>query len=221
MHTQATLHQTHSISDAGVDDRFDDGLRTPLIRATPDDGGDSNYLLIEYVVPWRCWAYPLPADARLMAVVARHWHVLTVLGVPGCPAPLPPSGWQCEPIMAACEPWSEDGGEGDGGEGGYSSGSDGDGDSDPDEGWADEAGERCGVCDSADCVHPTSMLLCDGDGCDAGYHMSPQLTVVPEGDWFCPVCSRSRKRQRRGTPRSVGGATLAGQQIEGRALDMR
>jgi uncharacterized Zn finger protein (UPF0148 family) len=45
----------------------------------------------------------------------------------------------------------------------------------------------CTVCDRDD--DDESMLLCDG--CDAGYHMgclSPPLTSVPQGDWFCPPC---------------------------------
>ncbi|KAF6261308.1 condensin II non structural maintenance of chromosomes subunit-domain-containing protein [Scenedesmus sp. NREL 46B-D3] len=42
----------------------------------------------------------------------------------------------------------------------------------------------CGQSEPEDC-----LLLCDG--CDAGYHTSclvPQLSCVPEGDWFCPGC---------------------------------
>ncbi|KAG1675255.1 hypothetical protein FOA52_016286 [Chlamydomonas sp. UWO 241] len=57
---------------------------------------------------------------------------------------------------------------------------------------ADAEGERCEVCDSAVCVRPSAMLLCDGGGCGAGYHMScltPALTSVPKGDWFCPSCA--------------------------------
>jgi hypothetical protein len=53
------------------------------------------------------------------------------------------------------------------------------------------------VCDRDD--DDESMLLCDG--CDAGYHMgclSPPLTSVPPGDWFCPPCAdRKRKEARR------------------------
>jgi hypothetical protein len=42
----------------------------------------------------------------------------------------------------------------------------------------------CGQSEPEDC-----LLLCDG--CDAGFHTSclvPQLTCVPDGDWFCPGC---------------------------------
>ena len=41
------------------------------------------------------------------------------------------------------------------------------------------------------------MLLCgdgEGLGCDDAYHMhcvSPQLTSVPDGDWFCTTCLRT------------------------------
>ena len=53
------------------------------------------------------------------------------------------------------------------------------------------------MCDRDD--DDESMLLCDG--CDAGYHMgclSPPLTSVPPGDWFCPPCAdRKRKEARR------------------------
>lgn len=46
------------------------------------------------------------------------------------------------------------------------------------------------VCSACGHTQPEyNMLLCDG--CDAGYHMTclePELTVVPEGDWFCPSC---------------------------------
>ena len=42
----------------------------------------------------------------------------------------------------------------------------------------------CGSRDAAD-----QMLLCDGRGCDAVYHMwclAEPLAAVPEGDWFAP-----------------------------------
>jgi hypothetical protein len=37
------------------------------------------------------------------------------------------------------------------------------------------------------------MLICDG--CDKGFHMdcvSPPLTSIPAGQWFCPCCSHAR-----------------------------
>uniref|UniRef100_A0A8C9RQF6 Bromodomain adjacent to zinc finger domain, 2A n=1 Tax=Scleropages formosus TaxID=113540 RepID=A0A8C9RQF6_SCLFO len=62
----------------------------------------------------------------------------------------------------------------------------------------------CLVCKKGD--NDEYLLLCDG--CDRGCHMyclRPKVTQVPDGDWFCPVCtskvskescisSRSRKR---------------------------
>ena len=46
----------------------------------------------------------------------------------------------------------------------------------------------CWVCGRED--DPEHTLLCDR--CDGEFHMhclSPQITAVPEGDWFCAVCS--------------------------------
>jgi hypothetical protein len=45
----------------------------------------------------------------------------------------------------------------------------------------------CVTCGQSD--REESMLLCDG--CDAGYHMAcltPPLTNVPSGEWFCIDC---------------------------------
>lgn len=45
----------------------------------------------------------------------------------------------------------------------------------------------CSVCNRATPDH--NMLLCDG--CDAAYHTTcllPVLPDIPEGDWFCPDC---------------------------------
>lgn len=50
----------------------------------------------------------------------------------------------------------------------------------------------CSACGHTQPEH--NMLLCDG--CDAGYHMTclePEITVVPEGDWFCPSCCKGVK----------------------------
>ena len=49
----------------------------------------------------------------------------------------------------------------------------------------------CRVCGSK--ARAASMLVCDH--CNQGYHMSclqPPLKEVPEGDWYCPNCSRKR-----------------------------
>ena len=48
----------------------------------------------------------------------------------------------------------------------------------------------CEVCRSAE--DGGCMLLCDGPGCNKGFHMhclTPALTSIPEGDWLCPGCS--------------------------------
>ena len=47
----------------------------------------------------------------------------------------------------------------------------------------------CKKCDKSD--HPEYILLCDTEGCEAGWHNSclrPSLMVIPEGNWFCPDC---------------------------------
>lgn len=49
---------------------------------------------------------------------------------------------------------------------------------------------ECQICGSPE--EDSSMLLCDK--CDCGYHMfclRPILVNVPQGDWFCPKCSKS------------------------------
>ncbi|XP_053697238.1 remodeling and spacing factor 1-like isoform X2 [Sabethes cyaneus] len=48
----------------------------------------------------------------------------------------------------------------------------------------------CQKCGNTD--HPEWILLCDS--CDKGYHCSclnPVLFVIPEGDWFCPICEHN------------------------------
>lgn len=52
----------------------------------------------------------------------------------------------------------------------------------------DNACQKCGKSD-----HPEWILLCDS--CDKGYHCScllPVLFIIPEGDWFCPVCQHEK-----------------------------
>ena len=47
----------------------------------------------------------------------------------------------------------------------------------------------CSVCGGNE--EEDLVLLCDGDGCTNEIHMyclKPIVTVVPEGDWYCPVC---------------------------------
>lgn len=48
--------------------------------------------------------------------------------------------------------------------------------------------QKCGKND-----HPEWILLCDK--CDKGYHCScliPVLFVIPEGNWFCPLCQQDQ-----------------------------
>lgn len=52
--------------------------------------------------------------------------------------------------------------------------------------------DECAYCLSPD--DDDQMLLCDK--CDRGFHMfclRPILVSIPEGDWFCPDCSKKKK----------------------------
>ncbi|XP_062544990.1 remodeling and spacing factor 1 isoform X1 [Armigeres subalbatus] len=52
----------------------------------------------------------------------------------------------------------------------------------------DHSCQKCGKSD-----HPEWILLCDA--CDKGYHCSclvPVLFIIPEGDWFCPLCQHDK-----------------------------
>ena len=54
---------------------------------------------------------------------------------------------------------------------------------------------RCRYCDRPD--RARVMLVCDGRGCDALWHvdcLAPPLPGVPDGEWFCPSCARARGR---------------------------
>jgi methyl-CpG-binding domain-containing protein 9 len=58
--------------------------------------------------------------------------------------------------------------------------------------WDDGLCKVCGV-DRDD----KSVLLCDT--CDSEYHMyclTPPLTRIPEGNWYCPSCCRSKGKER-------------------------
>jgi hypothetical protein len=51
----------------------------------------------------------------------------------------------------------------------------------------DVACENCG-----DAGDDEELLLCDGKGCNRGYHLGclmPALKDVPDGEWFCPACT--------------------------------
>lgn len=59
---------------------------------------------------------------------------------------------------------------------------------DSDEAEDVHACQKCGKND-----HPEWILLCDK--CDKGYHCScliPVLFVIPEGNWFCPMCQQDQ-----------------------------
>ena len=56
------------------------------------------------------------------------------------------------------------------------------------------AGVACLVCGEQDDEEGNAILLCDGHGCSAGYHMrclEPALEAVPEHEWLCPTCAVS------------------------------
>ena len=51
--------------------------------------------------------------------------------------------------------------------------------------------EVCCRCAIAMWAPGNEMLLCDGPGCDAAYHLfclRPPLSTVPAGEWLCPKC---------------------------------
>ncbi|OWZ16331.1 hypothetical protein PHMEG_0009888 [Phytophthora megakarya] len=55
--------------------------------------------------------------------------------------------------------------------------------------------ERCNRVDD----HYSLLILCDGRDCKREYHMnclSPPLTSVPPGHWFCPECLKEREKER-------------------------
>ncbi|KAJ1484225.1 hypothetical protein T484DRAFT_1797762 [Baffinella frigidus] len=69
-----------------------------------------------------------------------------------------------------------------------SSGGDPDVKSEVQEWPAEVQNQRCLGCGS---LEEHDMLLCDGTGCSAGWHLqclNPPLKEIPEGDWFCPCC---------------------------------
>lgn len=55
-----------------------------------------------------------------------------------------------------------------------------------------EIEDFCQVCDGTDTGHSNDILLCDGEGCNKGYHQAclrPKVKVAPEGEWLCPDCA--------------------------------
>ena len=65
-------------------------------------------------------------------------------------------------------------------------------------GSEDDAGlvadaEACAKCGEADDAAGNEILLCDGVGCNRGFHqrcLKPALLEVPEGAWLCPHCKK-------------------------------
>jgi ATP-dependent DNA helicase RecQ len=58
----------------------------------------------------------------------------------------------------------------------------------------DGAGVACSVCGEQEDEEGNDILLCDGHGCSAGYHLrclEPALDAVPEHEWLCPTCAAS------------------------------
>ena len=53
--------------------------------------------------------------------------------------------------------------------------------------------EACAKCGEADDAAGNEILLCDGIGCNRGFHqrcLEPALLEVPEGAWLCPHCKK-------------------------------
>ena len=53
--------------------------------------------------------------------------------------------------------------------------------------------DLCWMCDDGG-----DLLMCDS--CDRGYHpdcLDPPLSVIPEGEWKCPLCAKKEDRRRR------------------------
>ena len=60
---------------------------------------------------------------------------------------------------------------------------------------ADSQNAICFECSSGDETIGNEILLCDGPGCHAAYHLRclrRPLFAVPEGDWLCPSCEAER-----------------------------
>ena len=57
----------------------------------------------------------------------------------------------------------------------------------------------CAACGDGEDEAGNEILLCDGDGCDACYHLqclTPPLAAIPEGEWLCPACAASPEQER-------------------------
>ena len=50
--------------------------------------------------------------------------------------------------------------------------------------------ESCWWCEDAECVDGDELVLCDGEGCQRGGHLScAGLTALPKCEWLCPCCA--------------------------------
>lgn len=59
----------------------------------------------------------------------------------------------------------------------------------------DDVDVSCTMCHLVTWVEGNWMLLCDGPGCNRGYHtlcLDPPLRAVPAGDWLCMHCTSGR-----------------------------
>ena len=80
-HSTARTNQPYSI--------FDHEMRTPLVNLTPRPELKGNMWPALAAVPWQCWAAEGDGFqcSRLwrqdkLAILARHWNILPVLGLP-------------------------------------------------------------------------------------------------------------------------------------------
>ena len=82
----------------------------------------------------------------------------------------------------------------------------------------EEEGEACASCGIALWAPGNEMLLCDGPGCEAAYHIGclrPPLTSVPQGDWFCPKCQPNSSAPSSRPASQAGGAQAPAKSSDG------
>ncbi|CAN6893291.1 unnamed protein product [Brassica oleracea] len=76
----------------------------------------------------------------------------------------------------------------------------------------DEDGIMCAVCQSTDGDPSNPIVFCDG--CDLMVHAScygsPLVKAIPEGDWFCSLCTESTSLKKREKPFSCCLCTTKG-----------
>ena len=63
--------------------------------------------------------------------------------------------------------------------------------------------DLCWMCDDGG-----DLLMCDS--CDRGYHpdcLDPPLSVIPEGEWKCPLCAKKEDRRRRSSISSASSTS--------------